>query len=57
LAATLRLAFADRRELRETARRAGLHVEQHAPQITIARTIEAVSKAVGRVRLRREAAL
>jgi glycosyltransferase involved in cell wall biosynthesis len=56
LAATLRLAFADRRELRETARRAGLHVEQHAPQITIARTIEAVSKAVGRVRLRRKAA-
>ena len=56
LAATLQLAFADRRELRETARRAGLHVEQHAPQITVARTIEAVSKAVGRVRLRRKAA-
>jgi glycosyltransferase involved in cell wall biosynthesis len=56
LAAKLQLAFADRRELRETARRAGLHVEQHAPQITVARTIEAVSTAVGRVRLRRKAA-
>ena len=55
LAATLQLAFADRRELRETARRAGLHVEQHAPQVTLARTIEAVSKAVSRVRLRRKA--
>jgi glycosyltransferase involved in cell wall biosynthesis len=56
LAATLRLAFADRRKLSETARRAGLQVEQHAPQITIARTIEAVSKAVVRVRSRRKAA-
>jgi glycosyltransferase involved in cell wall biosynthesis len=55
LAATLQLAFADRRELRETARRAGLHVEQHAPQVTIVRTMEAVSKAVARVRLRRKA--
>lgn len=54
LAATLQLAFADRRELRETARLAGLHVEQHAPRVTIARTIEAVNKAVDRVRLRRK---
>jgi glycosyltransferase involved in cell wall biosynthesis len=55
LAGTLRLAFADRRELRETARRACVHVETHAPAITIAGTVEAVDKAVNRIRLRRKA--
>jgi len=52
LAKTLREAFADPEKLRDTGRRGYQHVETHAPQKTVAGTVEAVSKAVQRVRAR-----
>jgi glycosyltransferase involved in cell wall biosynthesis len=52
LAKTLRLAFADRAILRETAHRGYEHVETHSPRKTVAATVEAVTKGVARVRRR-----
>ena len=46
LAKTLQAAFADREQLRETARRGLAHVETHSPARTIAGTLEAVRKSV-----------
>ena len=50
LARLLRIAFADRRKLQETGRLGELHVETHSPERTIAGTIDAVAKAVKRLR-------
>lgn len=52
LTKTLRAAFADREQLHETARRGYQHVETHSPQRTVAGTVEAVAKAVTRIRAR-----
>jgi glycosyltransferase involved in cell wall biosynthesis len=46
LANVLRVAFADREQLREVGRRGFAHVETHSPQRIIAATVEAVRKAV-----------
>ena len=48
LADALKNAFADRKELRETAQRGREQVETHSPQKTIAGTVEAVKQAVQR---------
>ena len=50
LANVLRIAFADREQLREVGRRGFAHVETHSPQRIIAATVEAVRKAVEVVR-------
>lgn len=50
LTGLLRIAFADRGKLQETGRLGESYVETHSPQKTIARTIEAVAKAVKRRR-------
>jgi glycosyltransferase involved in cell wall biosynthesis len=46
LANVLRIAFADREQLREVGRRGFAHVETHSPERIIAATVEAVRKAV-----------
>jgi glycosyltransferase involved in cell wall biosynthesis len=50
LANVLRIAFADREQLREVGRRGFAHVETHSPERIIAATVEAVRKAVEVVR-------
>jgi len=50
LANVLRIAFADRQQLREAGRRGFAHVETHSPQRIVAATVEAVRKAVRAVR-------
>jgi glycosyltransferase involved in cell wall biosynthesis len=50
LARALRAAFADRRRLEETGRKSFEQVETHAPEKTIAATVEAVRQAVLRAR-------
>ena len=50
LANVLRLAFADREQLRAAGRRGFAHVATHSPERIIASTLEAISKAVEGVR-------
>ena len=46
LANVLRMAFADREQLRETGRKGFVHVETHSPQKLISATVEAIRKAI-----------
>jgi glycosyltransferase involved in cell wall biosynthesis len=50
LAKVLRMALADREQLREVGKRGFAHVETHSPQRIIAATVEAIRKAVQVVR-------